>query len=110
MISPGRCATAYLPRRSRALVVGATRPGTIAGEMLRNVALLKSFAVSHTYRHGSRMLAQRGLASKAKYMTWVSISMTAAGALAEQFSAVARGKDLKDMDDPKFWLGAVLSR
>src|SRR3546814_1872901 len=33
--------------RSRALVTGATRPGTVAGEFIRNVALFKSFMVSH---------------------------------------------------------------
>src|SRR3546814_9763595 len=52
--------------RSRALVTGATRPGTVAGEFIRNVALFKSFMVSHTYLHMSRMMAQRGLAGKAK--------------------------------------------
>src|SRR3546814_6929065 len=82
--------------RSRALVTGGTRPGTVAGEMLRNVALFKSFMVSHTYLHMSRMMAQRGLRGKAAYLAWITIGMTAAGAIAEQASAVYRGKDLRD--------------
>lgn len=93
--------------RSRALVVGSTRPGTVAGEMLRNVALFKSFMVSHTYLHASRMMAQRGLRGKAAYLAWITIGMTAAGALAEQASSIYRGKDPRPMDDPKFWASAV---
>src|SRR3546814_2803278 len=93
--------------RSRALVTGATRPGTVAGEFIRNVALFKSFMVSRTYLHMRRMMAQRGLAGKAKYLAWITIGMTAAGALAAQASAVYRGKAPRPMDDPKFWLSGV---
>jgi hypothetical protein len=93
--------------RSRALITQGTRPGTVSGEVMRNLALFKSFVVTHTYLHMSRMMAQRGLAGKAQYLAWITIGMTAAGAIAEQASSVYRGKDLKDMDDPKFWLSAI---
>ena len=54
------------------------------------------------------MMAQRGLRSKAAYLTWAMLGMTAAGAIAEQASSIARGKDPRDMSDPRFWASAVI--
>ncbi|NIA67578.1 hypothetical protein HBA54_03145 [Pelagibius litoralis] len=93
--------------RSRAIATGGTTPGTFWGEMVRNVTLFKSFAVSFNYLHVSRMLAQRGLRGKAEYMAWIAIGSTVAGAIAEQASQVARGKDPRDMTEARFWVGAV---
>ena len=96
--------------RSRTIITGGSvgKPGTFWGEAIRNVTLFKSFMVSHTYLHMSRMMTQRGLAGKAQYAAWLAASMTAAGAIAEQASAVFRGKDPRDMDDPRFWASAAV--
>lgn len=94
--------------RARALTTGLTRPGTFAGELIRNVTLFRSFSVSFMHLHLSRMMAQRGIRSKSAYLAWITIGMTSAGALAEQMSSISRGRDPKDMNDARFWASAVI--
>ncbi len=94
--------------RARAFVTGGTQPGSFWGEVVRNAALFRSFTVSFSHLHMSRMMAQRGLRSKAAYLAWVTLGMTVGGAIAEQASSIARGKDPRNMNDPKFWASAVI--
>lgn len=94
--------------RARALITGGTVPGGFWGEVIRNATLFRSFGVSFAYMHVSRMMAQRGLRSKAAYLAWIMIGMTIGGAIGEQASSVFRGKDPRDMTDEKFWASAAI--
>ena len=57
--------------------------------------------------HGARMLSQRSMASRARYLVAGLVPMTLAGAIAEIASDVSRGKDPRKPDE-KFWLDAMV--
>lgn len=94
--------------RVRAMITGGTAPGSFWGEIIRNATLFKSFGVSFVYLHFNRAMAEHGLVNRAKYIAWASLGMTMFGALAEQASDIRRGKDPRDMTDPRFWASAVI--
>lgn len=94
--------------RGRAIATGGTPPGTFWGEIVRNALLFRSFPITFIHLHGQRALAMRGLGNRSRYLAHIFIGMTMAGAVAEQMSSIARGRDPRDMTDPKFWASAVI--
>ncbi|WP_027284487.1 hypothetical protein [Rubritepida flocculans] len=90
----------------RALMLGQTRPGTLAGEFLRSAMQFKSFPVTVMLMHIGRALNQERLSGKAAYLASFAIGTTLMGALAMQLKEIARGRDPRAMDDHRFWLAA----
>jgi len=94
--------------RVRADLLAGTQPGTMTGFVTRNVATLKSFSLTLMYMHMNRALNSRlpGM-TRAKFAAQIIIGATVMGALGEQMSQIAKGKDPLDMADSKFWLKAT---
>lgn len=103
---------------------GASRAGTIPGELWRAVMQFKSFPIAMISRHWMRILeapqgldgAPRGFrgqseagaaANRLVYAGAMMVSLTALGAIAFQTKQVVAGKDPVDMTTPKFWVKAV---
>ncbi len=85
---------------------GGAQRGTIMGEVSRSALQFKSFPIAVLSLHLQRALAarrMRGGAHAATYAAAGLIGTTLLGVLAMQLKLVARGKDPKDMDDPRTW-------
>jgi len=89
--------------RARAITTGGLPRGSVSGEIARGVGMFKSFPITviatHLYRG---MLADGGL-TKAKYLGGLTIGTTVMGVAAMQLKEVSRGKQPRNMDDPKTW-------
>ena len=99
--------------RGRTAFVSETRPGTPAGELLRSVAMLKSFPTSYMLLIMGRLyheiMAGRGLKpSTISYGAAVFIVGTLMGAMAKQLKAIGQGRDPEDMTQAKFWAAAFM--
>lgn len=92
----------------RAIVVGRTRPGTLAGEFLRSSMQFKTFPVSMMTRHLMRGLEAVRAGDRGRYLAATGISLTVMGALAMQLTALAQGRDPRDMTAPTFWGAAFM--
>ena len=93
--------------RSQAIAtLGARRGGM--GELTRTVAMYKSFPVLMITKQLYRGAAQHGLGSKTAYIAQLSIGLMVMGAIALQAKEIARGKNPRDMTEPKFWAAAHL--
>lgn len=100
--------------RGRHALIGNTREGTIAGEILRSGAMFKNFPVTIMFTHIARGLNEKTLSSKAKYLSAFFIGMTSMGALSTQMKQISQGKDVMDMNPEnengrKFWAQAALA-
>lgn len=91
---------------ARAMILGATRPGTIQGELLRNSFQFKGFAVSLLITQGQRMAAL-GPWNAARYGAQFFIGMTMFGAAIIQLREIAKGRDPRPMDNSEFWADAA---
>lgn len=94
----------------RALTLRGTRRGTFEGEFLRSAMQYKSFPVAIMATHMMRGLnAARQGGDHGRYLAALLVGMTAFGALAMQLKEIAKGRDPRDMTDPKFW-GAAFAQ
>jgi hypothetical protein len=94
--------------RGRAILLGAAPPGTFAGELLRSAAGYRGFAMSIVMNNLRRvMLADLRDPRVAAIGAFLALT-TFAGAIAIQAKEVAKGRDPRAMDDPKFWAAAFL--
>jgi hypothetical protein len=87
----------------RALLLGRSQPGTLAGEFLRSTMQYKTFPISMMTRHVARGIEAIRGGDRGRYMAATVVSLTVMGAAAMQLKAVAQGRDPRDMTDPKFW-------
>jgi len=94
--------------RARQFLVSGTRGGTMAGEVLRSLAMFKNFPVTIMMSHMRRGLHQSTFAGRAAYLGSFFIGLTAAGALSVQAYEIASGRDPMNMADPRFWGKAAL--
>lgn len=96
---------------NRAFWVGSNKPGTIKGELLRNVSMLKAYSaivmMQDTGRIAQEIAAGRKMRG-GRYAASVLVSMTIYGALAMQLKGLSRGEDPRPMDNEKFWGAAML--
>lgn len=98
--------------RSRAMLSMGQQPGTLGGELMRNMFLFKSFGVSMMLTHGARMMEGTPW-NRARYGAGLIVTTTLLGALAMQLKAIAAGKTPEPMvsDDPQktmgFWARAM---
>lgn len=94
---------------SRVITTAGRQRGDVLGEVARTVMQFKSFPIAVLSLHARRMMyarAARGGAGAAAYAANVIIGTTVLGLLAMQLKLIARGKDPKDMDDPRTWAAA----
>jgi len=104
----------------RSDLIGATRRGTLGGEMLRFQMMFKQFPGIVLNNHLGRAWANPAIGRKmgtwpARIATLGSFvaATTVAGAFTIQVRSLARGKDLANMDPTseegrKFWMSAML--
>ena len=95
--------------RGRAAVIGEAKPGSIGGELLNSTFMYKSFIASLMFNQ-LRLIGQMdgGMNNRAWYVAKYIGAMTLAGSLAVQLKEIAKGRDPRPMDDPKFWGAAML--
>ena len=99
--------------RVKAILTGGTQPGTLWGEITRNTVLFKSFPVTLIHTHLQRAIGQQGGIQKGKYIAHLIIGTAIMGALGEQLSQIAKGRDPISMDGNTeigraFWLRALM--
>lgn len=99
---------------SRAKLIGENRPGTFSGELRRNWAQFRSFSLTATHLWAEEMSLRgqaRGmtpLVGSVAYLAPMVFFLTVGGAINVQMRQVAMGNDPKPMDDPRFWMAALL--
>jgi hypothetical protein len=99
---------------TRAITLGATRPGTPEGEALRSLFQYKGFPMSAMLMHWFRGLESlqngEGQWFRGQYLASLVATTTVLGAASLQLKNVAAGKDPQPMDGEhaaKFWLNAA---
>lgn len=99
---------------TRAMMLGATRPGTPEGEILRSVAQYKGFPVSAMLMHGFRAMESlkgaEGETFRGQYIAGLIAMTTVLGAASLQLKNIAVGKDPEPMTGEhgwKFWANAA---
>lgn len=94
--------------RSRAITTGSVPRGTIIGETVRSLSMFKSFPITVIMTHMYKGALQEGMQNKLKYLGALTLSTTVMGGVALQLKDIARGREPRDMDDPKFWAAAYV--
>lgn len=92
----------------RARVGGREAAGTIAGELMRNVLMYKSFGITLAMTHGRRAVLQSGWRRKIGYGGGLIVSATVLGALSMQLKELAKGRDPRPMEGTEFWTAAMM--
>lgn len=87
--------------RTRALL-GAARPGSLGGEIVKSAVLFKGFPLAIISLHGRRMIEQSTLPGMLGYAVPLLLLMMAGGALSAQLKTVSVGKDPVPMNDIRF--------
>lgn len=96
--------------RARAAVLGSSRPGTIAGELVRGLAQFKAFPITlltQQFRRVSDLARTEGAFGVMRYAADFFVTMTLFGAVALQLKEISKGKDPRPMDSVKFWQAAA---
>ncbi|OCC01846.1 hypothetical protein BA190_26910 [Labrys sp. WJW] len=98
--------------RARVMVGRDTKAGTLAGETVRSTTSYLTYPTS-TMLSLTRMIAHEaqgggfgGVARGTAFATGAVISLTLAGAMAEQVYHLRNGKDPRNMADHEFWIKA----
>ncbi len=98
--------------KTRALLRQGTKRGTILGELVRDVTLLKQFPLSvwqMQYARQAAVATERGNASRGVYLTHLIMGTTAIALLGETASQISRGRVPEDITNPGF-MRAVMFR
>lgn len=100
--------------RARATLIGDTRGGTLAGEIMRSFAQFKNYPITVLLLHGRRGLLEATASGKARYLASFGIGMTLAGAFGWQMKQISQGKDPMDMNPAtpegrKFWAASMMA-
>lgn len=96
--------------KDKAYVKWGTRPGEIPGEFMRSIFLFKTFSVATVTRLLPRITSSEfGPArTRAEVGAQLLLGMMVTGALAVQLKEIWKGKNPRDMSDPKFWGAAFM--
>ena len=95
--------------RGRNFLMGGTKPGTVPGEILRSFAMYKNFGVTIMNTHIFRGAAELKNNKKVGYLAQFIIGGTVLAAFGIQMKELAKGRDPRRMDDPKFWGHALMA-
>lgn len=99
-------------KRSRAILEGNTRAGTLLGEFLRGALQFKSFALSFTWNQIeaiARESGSYGLARGARYAGSLMLGLTMGGFLGLQLKQLINGKDPLPATDVRTWQQSMLT-
>lgn len=91
--------------RIQAAINAAAKKGTWPGELLRTWLQFKSFPATVLFMQADRFMALRPW-NAARYAAAMTVLMTGAGALTVWMKDVAKGRDPRRSDDPKFLIEA----
>jgi hypothetical protein len=92
--------------RERAIASIGTQKGTLIGELTRTGIMFKSFPVTLATTHLYRGMLQANKLDRLTYLGGMFVGTTAIGALSVQAKDMAKGKNPRDMNDPRFWAAA----
>lgn len=95
--------------RARTALVGNTRPGTAAGELVRSFAMFKNFPVTFYLNNIQAAIYQKSNRRKAEIAADLLITSTAMAALSIQVREMTKGRDPLPIDDVRFWGFALLT-
>lgn len=99
--------------RESAIIKQGTKPGTLAGELLRSMFLFKTFSVAMLTKALPRILAAGpegggpGM-SRARIATEFAIAATIAGGLSIQLKEIAKGRNPRDMSTMDFVAASLM--
>lgn len=93
---------------ARAMLIQRNRPGTIPGELIRSGLMYKNFPITIIMTHLKRGFSQPDLAGKASYLAGFAAVTGVLGAVALQAKEIAKGKEPRPIDDPRFWAAAFV--
>ncbi len=91
-----------------ARIVGETKPGSLSGEMARSGATFKGFGITLFFNQMRRAMMRKTFAGKIGYAASAFALLELTGALTIQLKELAKGNDPRPMNEPKFWLAALL--
>lgn len=94
--------------RGKTTLVGASKAGTILGELSRSFAMYKNFAVTLVHSHIARAVSEATLKGKAGSIADLAISTTIMGALVLQLQEMRKGRDPRAVDTKEFWFAAAM--
>lgn len=87
--------------RLRALVIGQSRPGSVAGELRRGLAMYRFFAGAMIYQHGAYALARGWDGSRLGHAAALFVTVSLLGALSMQAKEIVAGRDPLTLDPTK---------
>lgn len=95
---------------TRTIQQGGTQKGSGAGELWRSAMLFKSFPIAMVTKHWRRALFDESLsgAGRLTYGASLMVGLTVFGYVATSNKDITRGKDPKDITDPRTWVAAFL--
>ncbi len=98
--------------RAKSAVTGGGPRGTVSTEIVDSFLQYKSFGLSVALNQAEALAHEVNRSgAKAGTLKWAAtflLPTTIGGALALQLQQLASGKDPARMDDPKFWMGAMM--
>lgn len=109
-----RLAVPQTTLHTRAKLLGETRPGTIAGEVRRSWAQFRSFNLTATMLWGEEMVLRgqaRGMTPLVSTVAGIApmiFMLTIGGAISIQMREASKGNDPRPMNEPRFWMAALL--
>lgn len=93
--------------RVRAIVGFKTQKGTFIGEAVRTGIMFKSFPATLVTTHMYRGAMQQGM-DRLSYLGGMFVGTSVLGAIALQAKDISKGKNPRDMSDPKFMAAAAV--
>lgn len=96
--------------KERALAKGNSTPGSVWGEIRRDVALFRMFTIGMLTKILPRIVAsapEGSQYSRAQIATTFALGTILAGAFNLQNKEIAKGRNPRDMTDPAFWGAAA---
>lgn len=96
--------------KERAIAKGATAPGSVWGEIRRDMLLFRMFSVGMVSKVLPRVVAsmpEGSHYSKASVATSFVIGSLLAGGMSYQMKEIAKARNPRDITDSEFWLAAA---
>lgn len=81
----------------RGTLLGQAKPGTVTGEMMKNILQFKQFPLAFMFGHIARGMGLKGGWRKAAYITDLLVSTTLFGALAFELKKITKGQETTDL-------------
>lgn len=95
---------------TRVMQSGSTQKGTATGELWRSMMLFKSFPISMLTRHWQRAFTDSTMSGGGRlaYGTALMAGLMGLGYVAMSLKDIAKGKDPRDVTDPRTWGAAFM--